>query len=80
MIEVVQAEDAGGLEGNSGIVWIQEHLGLGRTRPGLANRLDLRVNRRERSRVTLRFPACADAIAPAEVGASRGEQAQSIPP
>lgn len=28
-IEVVQAEDAGGLDGDSDIVWIQEYLGLG---------------------------------------------------
>lgn len=29
VIEVVQAEDAGGLEADSDIVWIQEYLGLG---------------------------------------------------
>lgn len=41
---VVQAKGAGDLEVDSGIVWIQEHLGLKSALLGPADRLDLRMN------------------------------------
>lgn len=49
--EAVQAEDAGGLERDSGIAWIQSILRLGVTLPGLADELDPRMSQREQRRI-----------------------------